>query len=293
MGEIISSQMNPKWADRDHLELNGSGCRPNDTGGEFIQSPEEPPQGFFCLEKPMRRTHRLFLSLAVVLGTAQLSAQAHETPDPYPTLELNASASREVTLDTVTITMSYEHHGNSQTQVAQEVNARIGTALAKAKQVAAVKTRSSGISTWTRYDKNRQPQGWTSRGTLIIESQDIEAAAKLAGELSSTLTFANSNFSLSRQQRTQVERELLQDTAQAFRQRAQETAEALGFPQFGIKHIDLSGEGNIMQSRPAVAMRAAPAMQEEAAPPPPLQLEPGTMTVSISMRGTVYLLETR
>src|SRR5690606_23854317 len=210
--------------------------------------------------------------------------------DKRPTLELNASASKEVTFDTVTITLSYEHHGDSQTQVAQEVNARIGAALAKAKQVEQVKTRTGSISTWSRLDKNRKPMGWTAKGTLVLESTDIDAAANLAGELSDTLTFANTPFSLSRELRNQTERELLQDAAQAFQQRSQQAAAALGFQRFSIKNVELSGEGNVIQQRAAVgfSMAAAPAMKEDASAPP-LQLEAGTVTVTVSLRGAVYL----
>lgn len=243
----------------------------------------------------MRRTHCLILSLAIAAFSVPGLAAAHDhDDDKRPTLELNASASKEVTFDTVTITMSYEQHGDSQTQVAQEVNARIGAALAKAKQVSQIKARTGSISTWSRLDKNRKPVGWTARGTLVLESTDIEAAATLAGELSSSLTFANSHFSLSRELRNQTERELLQDTAQAFQQRSREAAAALGFQRVGIKHVELSGEGNVVQQRAAVgfSMAAAPAMKDEASPPP-LQLEAGTITVTIGLRGTVYLLEGR
>jgi len=225
-----------------------------------------------------------FAALAAT-SSAALAQTASEAKPDRPTMTLSAGATAEVAQDKVTITLSREIEGTDQTKLSQELNQVLETTLAEAKQGRAVSARTGNYNIWANTDRNGRITGWRGRAELILESKDFVAASKLAGELSRHMAVSNVAFSLSREAREAEEQRLLAEAAKAFDARAALAAKSFGFSGYAIKQIDLSGGGTVTPAPRAYAM-AAPAMEAKMAD---LPLEGGKSTVTVSIRGTVYL----
>ncbi|MDX3906549.1 MAG: SIMPL domain-containing protein [Pigmentiphaga sp.] len=226
---------------------------------------------------------------AALTALAALSSVAVAGPDEdksgRPTLSLSAAATSEVAQDKVTITLAHEIEGSDQAKLSQQLNQLLENTLAEAKRNTAVTARSGNYNVWANADRNGRITGWRGRAELILESKDFVAASKLAGDLSRLMAVSNVSFSLSREAREAEEQRLLAEAANAFRTRATDAAKAFGFSGYAVKQLDLSGTGTVTPAPRAYAM-AAPAMEAKAAD---LPLEGGKSTVTVSVRGTVYL----
>ncbi|OVZ61213.1 hypothetical protein CDO44_06100 [Pigmentiphaga sp. NML080357] len=223
-------------------------------------------------------------ALAATSSVALAQAAPEAKPD-RPTLSLSAGATSEVAQDKVTITLANEIEGNDQAKLSQQLNQLLEATLAEAKRNTAVTARSGNYNVWANTDRNGRITSWRGRAELILESKDFVAASKLAGELSKQMAVSNVAFSLSREAREAEEQRLLADAAKAFGTRASQAAKAFGFSGYTVKQLDLSGSGTVTPMPRAYAM-AAPAMEAKAAD---LPLEGGKSTVTVSVRGTVYL----
>jgi len=217
-------------------------------------------------------------------AVAQTAADNSAKPD-RPTLSLSAAAASEVAQDKVTITLANEVEGNDQAKLSQQLNQLLEATLAEAKRNSAVTARSGNYNVWANTDRNGRITAWRGRAELILESKDFVAASKLAGELSRQMAISNVAFSLSREAREAEEQRLLAEAAKAFTARATQAAKAFGFSGYAVKQLDLSGTGTVTPAPRAYAM-AAPAMEAKSAD---LPLEGGKSTVTVSVRGTVYL----
>jgi predicted secreted protein len=127
----------------------------------------------------------------------------------FNVITLDASATAEVPVDTLTITLFTEEQGPDPTDLAAKVNARLDQALARAKAEAAVEVRSGAYQTYPVYDRANQITGWRIRAELVLTSKDFKAATALAGKLQPALRISAMAFSLSRAAREKAESSLL------------------------------------------------------------------------------------
>ncbi len=226
------------------------------------------------------------LAVSAAMSSIAVAQAAPDAAKPdRPTLSLSAAATSEVAQDKVTITLANEIEGNDQAKLSQQLNQLLEATLAEAKRNTAVTARSGNYNVWANTDRNGRITTWRGRAELILESKDFGAASKLAGELSRQMAVSNVSFSLSREAREAEEQRLLAEAAKAFTTRATQAAKAFGFSGYAVKQLDLSGSGTVTPMPRAYAM-AAPAMEAKAAD---LPLEGGKSSVSVSVRGTVYL----
>src|SRR5690606_26158480 len=144
-----------------------------------------------------------------------------------------------------------------------------------AKGNAAVTARSGDYRVWANTDRDGRITAWRGRAELILESKDFVAASKLASSLTQRMAISNIALSPPREAREAEAQPLTGETAKAF-----------GFSGYTVKHLDLNGGGTVTQRPRAYAM-AAPAMMSAKVADVPL--EGGTSTVTVSVRGTVYL----
>jgi predicted secreted protein len=138
---------------------------------------------------------------------------------------------------------------------------------------------------WPQNDQNGKIRNWRGRAELILESRDFGAASKLAGELSTAMPISNMAFSLSTEARETEEKRLLDEAAKAFSARATQAAKAFGFGGYTVKQLDLSGGGVVVAPQPRGVAAMATSFKAGADVP----LESGKSTVTVSVRGTVYL----
>ncbi len=227
------------------------------------------------------------IAASLLVGTVQIAqAESHKQPR-WPTLELDAQAYTEVTQDTVTITLQATRQSSEQAVVTKQLTEVVSQVLNEAKQQEVVKVSSRNYYVRPQHDKDGKIVSWIGQSQLLFESTDIPAASQLAAKYQDQLPIANVSFSVSKQARSQAEAELMTDAAQAFQQRAQSMAVALGYSGYRLKDIRLGGSGAVYRApRMQFNMVAASADVPESLP-----IDSGTEEISLSLSGSVYLLE--
>ncbi|WP_086068052.1 SIMPL domain-containing protein [Bordetella genomosp. 8] len=219
-----------------------------------------------------------------------VDASAHAThgddrQDAGPLLTLQAAATEEVRQDTVQITVSAQVEAPDQAGVGKKLNALLDDLMKTAKSNADVSARTGSYRVWPNSNTKGKIVGWQGEGSIVLESTNFDAASALATRMGDKSAISNIGFTLSRKAREAVERKLLNQAAQAFRERALAAASAFGFSGYRLKKIDLGGVG-------AVAPRAYMAMAKGAPAPAPaadVPLQADMVTVSVDINGTIVL----
>lgn len=231
-----------------------------------------------------------FMACAGALAMPAAASAQQPAPAPrseFPQLSLEAAAARDVAQDKVEITLANEIEGTDQAALSDKLNKLLEATLNQAKRNTKVTSRTGDYRVWANTDRNGKITGWRGRAELVLESKDFVAASTLAGELSRMMAVSNVAFSLSREAREAEEQRLLGEAATAFKARANDAVRAFGFGSYAIRQLDLSGTGTVYQPPRPYAMRAA-SMESKVADSVPL--EAGKATVTVSVRGTVDLL---
>ena len=205
----------------------------------------------------------------------------------HPQLTLRAQASASLTQDTVTLTLAKDVQGKN----AQAVNQLLARAIDWAREQApasdTLRVSTHAFRVMPVFTRDGKMNGWQGHAEFVVESRDIIAASALATRLSEQLVLANVACSLSSQARHAEEARLLTEVAQAFRDRAQLATTAFGFKQYVIQKIDLGGSGAAPVAS-GMMLRAAP-MQADGAQPVDVPMVPDSVSVTVSVSGTVGL----
>ena len=225
----------------------------------------------------------LFLAVAAV-PTA--SAQPSQQPF-FNVVTIEASATADVPIDTLTVTLFVEEQGPDPAALATRVNSRLEEALARAKREPKVETRSGNYQTTPVYDRANQITGWRIRADVVLESRDFKAAAALAGALQPALKLWSMTFSLSRHARETAEAALLTEALGKFQEKARAVAKGLGFPGYQLGQIVVRNEG---PTPPPIAFRGvAMSAMAEGGQSPPVPAEGGKNAVTVVVSGSVVL----
>lgn len=223
---------------------------------------------------------------AFVMSAAQAqnaaSEQAKQLDIPQATLE--AEASTQVTQDTVKIYLTAEYSGPEREKVDSQLTKTLSSTTDEAKGHSGIKVSTHNYNVWPTTDKKQEIVGWRGRAELLLESSDFEAVSQLAAQLADRMSIGRLAFSLSPQQRAKYEADLLEKAVAEFRDRAKALSQALGYPDYTIRQIQLN-QAQMAYQPPTPRLMAA-AVAEDAAVP----LEAGTETVSVSITGSIYLL---
>ncbi|UCE32640.1 MAG: SIMPL domain-containing protein [Burkholderiales bacterium] len=199
-----------------------------------------------------------------------------------PTLSLGAEAQRMVANDQMTARLAIERDGPRVGTLNQEVLAALRAALDEARQVPGIEARLGSVWTSQRRGPRGELQGWRVRGEVVLSSQAMDALGALAGRLAERMQLAGVSFALSDAARAKVERELLNEAAGAFRQKASDAASAFGYAGYQIRELTLGQAPQLVPRSPALARMAV----AEAAPVPS---EGGESQVSVQVSGIVEL----
>lgn len=216
------------------------------------------------------------------------AAAAHESPlvpAAGTRMTLQATASAEVPLDTVRITLAAETEAADQAAASKELATVLAAAAKEAQGAAGITSHTGNYGIWPNHDQAGKINGWHGRGEIVLESKDFAAASALATRMNDKVAISNIVFVLSSEARQAQEHKLLGQVAQAFRTRALEAAKAFGFAGYRIERLDLNGAGAVPPGpRPMPMMRMAAKADEPNAP-----LEGGNVIVSVSVNGTIVL----
>ncbi|MGO3741517.1 SIMPL domain-containing protein [Kerstersia sp.] len=238
-------------------------------------------------QRMIRRSAALALALALPAATVWAGNDDDRQPrERAPQLTLQAEAATKVQQDTVVLTLAYEAEAADQANVSRELNEHLDAAMKMLRDEKGVKARNGNYRIWPQNDRDGRISAWRGRTEILLESTDFAKASALAAKVQNQMPLDNIAFILSSEARAKHEERLLQQAADAFRQRAQAAAEAFGFKAYEIRKIDLGGGGvqYEMAPRPQMMMAKAAGAAADSVP-----LEADTVTVSVSVSGTVAL----
>ena len=238
---------------------------------------------------PRRRASRAILAgflvagMAVTAGISQAQTVIETAPTPQPIVTLSASATGSIANDRMHAYLRAEADNPDATVASNEVNARMGKALAKAKAVAGIEASTTGYTTYQVNEPNR-PMRWRVTQSLALDGADFSALAALVTRLQSQdgMLLSGLNFSVSPTARRTEEDALTRQAIKAWQQRAQAAAQGFGAGDWrtGRVTIQTSDFG-----RPPV-MRAAGMAATTAAP---VSVEGGTTDVTVTVSGEAIL----
>lgn len=223
--------------------------------------------------------------VGVILLSLLLSpAFAQTYAPPSGVLALDASVSTEVPNDTAVMTLFADREAGDAARAADAVAGLMDQATRRAKAEAGIEVRTGGVTTFPVHDRDGRVASWRSRGELILESKDFARLSALGAELNALMQISNVHFRLSREARQQEERRLIEQAAEAFRQKANQSTRAFGYRDYTIREVTVSsGERNDFP--PPVARMAKAASLEST----PVPLEGGRTEVVISVSGSVQM----
>jgi len=179
----------------------------------------------------MPRSIRAILPVLLAVTATHAHAQTvlESAPTPVPVVTITATATSNVANDRMHAFLRAEADNADAAAAANDVNGRMGRALARARAVAGVEASTAGYSSYQVTEANK-PQRWRVSQTLVLESGDFAALSALVSKLQSTdgLVLSGLNFSVSTATRRAAEDSLTQRAIQNWQQRAQLAVAAFG-----------------------------------------------------------------
>jgi len=237
-----------------------------------------------------------FLGSLFFLDTAQANSASDKKGNKElslnpPIVNLQAKAQIEVNQDTVQFVLFTQKDGKDEVKLAKEVNQAINSALNEAKQKInddEIKVYTGAFSVTPRYNKEGEISTWQARAELVIESQFINEAAELAGQLNTQLSVARVSFSLSDAEKNKHIEDLTQTAIASFENRAQRMTESLGYDHYRLKELTIDSEAITYQpsSRGSGVVMMAAAESNQS-----LAVEAGQEAVDVTARGSIYLID--
>lgn len=237
----------------------------------------------------MKRIHATPATLALTLALAGVvgSAQAQTAPRK-DALNLSATASQEVTRDTLAVVFSTTRDGSDAATVQRQLKQALDAALAEARKVAKpgeVEVQTGNFALYPRYAAKGGINGWQGSAELLVQGKDTATIAQLAGRIN-TLSIARVGYSLSREAREKVEAEVVSQAISRYKARAADYARQFGFSGYQIGEVSVNtseGGGPMPMAAPMMRMKAAAVMDEA------LPVEAGKETVSVNVNGVVLM----
>lgn len=201
------------------------------------------------------------------------------------TIDLSAEASSTAANDLGRAELYFEATDADTAALATKVNRAIADALELARSAPTVSTSSAGTTTYPVHDRNgRQIESWRMRASIALESRDLAALAKLVGRLQQTLAVGNLTLQPAPDTRSKAADIAAVDALRAFEARAEVLANTLG-KRYRIRHLSVQYPG-LPPAHPMFRMRAMAAAEAMPAP-----IEPGQSDVTVSVQGTIELVD--
>jgi predicted secreted protein len=224
-------------------------------------------------------------ALAAMSASAAFAQTIVAAPPQYPSVNVTASATATVPNDRIQAWLRSEAESVEAAAAANQVNAAVAKAIARAKGTSGVTVTTSGYSTQQIAEKGK-PTRWRVTQSINVASNDFAAVAALLTRLQEQdgMLLSGMGFSLSANAREGAERQLMQQAIRSWQSRAQQAASGLGSERWRTGHVTVqtSEPGRVYPM--ARAASAAP-MGEMA----PVNVEAGTTDVTVTVTGDAIL----
>ncbi|OTG83594.1 SIMPL domain-containing protein [Acinetobacter sp. ANC 4648] len=229
-----------------------------------------------------------FLALSCfILGTTVSTMSFANSTEAlnYNIANIQAEATRQVSNDEMYAVLYIEQNNKQPAQLSTQITQLMNQAMVLGKKYPQVKIKTGSQSTYPVYDNdNKKLKEWRGRAEVQIESKDFKAASLLISELQQTFQTQSINFSVSDEQRKQVENELMLEASKNFQQRAQVLSQAWSKPGYNLVSLNLNTSNNYPQpimQRSSMAKFAVAEMSDAQA------VSAGESKITVSANGTI------
>lgn len=199
----------------------------------------------------------------------------------YNQVHFQVERTRAVDNDRMQAVLSTTAEDDNTARLADQINKTMDWALKAAKTKTKIEVRTGGYRTHPVYDKDKIRR-WHATQELIIEGSDFAELGGLIGQLQERLQVTSINFSVSAEKRRAVEDDLIAQSLEAYKQRAELVRKQLAAKSYRIVDISINTGGG----QPVPLMRSL-AMESASVAPP--ALEAGTSTLTLIVGGTIEL----
>ena len=236
----------------------------------------------------MQKTIKWMALSAMLAGSAVAFSQTTtDAMAPHNVVQLSAAGSVEVQQDLLVLTLSTTRDGKDATSVQSQLRQALEVATLEARrqvEPGQMDMRTGSFSLNPRYGQNNQISGWQGRAELVLEGRDFARITSTAARVT-TMTIGNIAFDLSREQRTQVERDAQGQAIENFKAQAADLTRAFGFSGFSLREVVVNSNSYAPGPRPRMmAMEAKSAMADA-----PMEVEAGKSTVTVNVSGSVQM----
>jgi len=229
---------------------------------------------------------RWLTALCACIAVPVASAQSNGSSVPaQPVVGVSASASAPLANDRMHASMRVEVDNADAAAAANEVNAKMAKALARAKAVKGVEAETTAYSSYQVNERN-QPMRWRVSQTLSLEGSDFTALAALVSKIQSEdgLVLSGMNFQVSPAARRAAEDSLTEQAIKAWQARAQIAARAFGATSWRPGHVTIQ-TGDVARPLPMYRASSVAAVLLAA----PIATESGTTDITVTVTGDAIL----
>ncbi len=228
----------------------------------------------------------ILLAWLLVCQATVALAQTKPIPDTPAKAQLDAQASATVDNDELLVSMVVSHEGRNTHDITQSVLAQLQTAVAQARQVPGVMLQIGQVHTSPIWDPKGKTTPWRAQAELVLLSTNTAALAQLTSELTRVMRIQSVQFRLSDTLRQQTEKNLVQELALNFKNKASQIAQAFGFANYRIQSLVFSPTPDVTDPQPMVLMAKSPMAD---ATPIPIPHESGKTTVRLGLQAQIEL----
>jgi len=233
---------------------------------------------------PWARSARVALAALCLAATA-----AHaDTPPPADVISFGTSATMEVPMDVLSVTLQAVRDGAEASVVQAQLKQALDAALTEAKKSAqpgAMDVRTGNFSLFPRYGKDGRIGNWTGQANLVLEGKDIARVAQTAGQING-MNVVSVNSSISRELVEKYETEVTAQAIQKYRAQADTLARQFGARSYTLREVSVQSGVSTPGPRPLYMRKDAAVAAEAAAP---LPVEQGKGTIQANVNGSVQL----
>ena len=156
----------------------------------------------------------------------------------YNQVHFQVERTRAVDNDRMQAVLSTTAEDDNTARLADQINKTMDWALKAAKTKTKIEVRTGGYRTHPVYDKDKIRR-WRATQELIIEGSDFAELGGLIGQLQERLQVTSINFSVSAEKRRAVEDDLIAQSLEAYKQRAELVRKQLAAKsyQIGRAHV--------------------------------------------------------
>ena len=231
-------------------------------------------------------TAALAALVAVGNAAAQSPSSLLSSPNPSGVLNLNASASVEVTKDVLTVVFSQTREGTDAQAVQAALRLALDAALAEARKVAKPGQVDVQTGNFTLHPRYGAPSpkapgqtvitGWQGSSELVVTGKDIASIAQLTGRIP-TMTIGRVGYSLSKEAREKVEADVTAQAIARWRAQAEQMSRQFGYASYAVREVNVTtGEAG---GEPMPMARAMAMLKDESLP---TEAGKGQVTATVS-----------